>query len=45
VKDPSTFVFHTDKQVAVDIDATYVAMPEHSPAKAILKPGEVHTAQ
>jgi len=45
LKEPSTFVFRTDKKVAIDIDAAYVATPEHSPAKAILKPGEVHTAQ
>ncbi len=48
LKDPSTFVFRTDKQVAVDVDATFVPMPEGSretPARPVLHPSEVHTAQ
>jgi polyisoprenoid-binding protein YceI len=45
LKDPSTFVFRTDKQVALDVDAAFTPVPERSPAKAILHPGEVHTAQ
>jgi len=43
LKDPSTFVFRTDKQVTVDIDATFTPVPEHTPAKAVLHPSEVHT--
>ena len=48
MKDPSTFVFRTEKQVAIDVDATFVPMPEAShetPARPILHPSEVHTAQ
>lgn len=48
MKDPSTFVFRTEKQVAIDVDATFVPTPEASretPARPILHPSEVHTAQ
>jgi polyisoprenoid-binding protein YceI len=45
MKDPSTFLFRTDKQVTVNVEAEIVAAPEHGPGKAILHPGEVHTAQ
>ena len=45
LKDPSTFVFRTDKQVSLDVDAAFTPAPERGPARAILHPGEVHTAQ
>ena len=45
MKDPSTFLFRTDKEVTVNVEADFVAAPEHGPGKAILHPGEVHTAQ
>ena len=45
LKDPSTFVFRTEKQVALDVDATFIPAPEHTEARPILRPGEVHTAQ
>jgi polyisoprenoid-binding protein YceI len=45
MKDPSTFVFRTDKQVMLHVEAEFAAAPEHGPGKAILHPGEVHTAQ
>ena len=30
LKDPSTFVFRTEKHVAIDIDASFSSAPEHS---------------
>jgi len=45
LKDPSTFIFRTDKQVALDVDASFTPAFEHGAAKPILHPGEVHTAQ
>ncbi|HEY5057060.1 MAG TPA: YceI family protein [Acidobacteriaceae bacterium] len=45
LKDPSTFVFRTDKQVTVDVDATFTPAPDRSAARPVLHPGEVHTAQ
>ena len=45
LKDPSTFVFRTEKQVELDVDATFTPAPEHTAARPILRPGEVHTAQ
>jgi polyisoprenoid-binding protein YceI len=45
MKDPSTFILRTDKQVAVDVEASFVPMPEHTPARPVLRPGEVHTVQ
>lgn len=44
MKDPSKVFLHVDKQVALDVNATF-ASPPPGPAKAILHPGEVHTAQ
>jgi polyisoprenoid-binding protein YceI len=45
LKDPSTFVFRTEKQVELDVDATFTPAPEHTAARPILRPGEVHSAQ
>lgn len=45
MKDPSKAFLHVDKQVALEVEATFTAPSERSPAKAILHPGEVHTAQ
>jgi polyisoprenoid-binding protein YceI len=49
LKDPSTFIFRTDKQVILDVDATAIpAAPSHSSnsvAHPILQPSEVHTAR
>ena len=44
MKDPSRAFLHVDKQVALDLDATFTGSTP-GPAKAILHPGEVHTAQ
>jgi polyisoprenoid-binding protein YceI len=45
LKDPSTFVFRTEKQVTVDVDATFTPAPDRSVAKPVLHPGEVRTVQ
>jgi polyisoprenoid-binding protein YceI len=43
LKDPSSFIFRTDKQVTLDVDA--VALPDMPVGRAILRPGEVHTGR
>jgi polyisoprenoid-binding protein YceI len=43
LKDPSTFVFRTGKEVTLDVDAAIV--PDHTVARPILRPSEMHTAQ
>ena len=45
LKDPSTFVFRTEKQVTLDVDSTFTPASEHTAARPILRPGEVHSAQ
>lgn len=45
LKDPSTFVFRTEKQVVLDIDASFTPVMDHISARPILHPGEVHTPQ
>jgi len=45
LKDPSTFVFRTEKQVTLDVEASFMPEPDHSAAKPILHPGEVHTTR
>jgi polyisoprenoid-binding protein YceI len=43
LKDPSSFIFRTDKEVILDVDAT--AVPDGPIARAILRPGELHTGR
>jgi polyisoprenoid-binding protein YceI len=43
LKDPSTFIFRTDKEVTLDVDA--IALPQGPVARAILRPGETHTGR
>jgi polyisoprenoid-binding protein YceI len=43
LKDPSSFIFRTDKEVTLDVDAT--AVPDGPVARAILRPGEIHTGR
>jgi polyisoprenoid-binding protein YceI len=45
MKDPSRAIFRVDKQVTLDVDASFPGGSPPGPAKAILHPGEVHTAQ
>ena len=52
LKDPSTFIFRTDKQVTLDVDATAIPAPDSSARAAagsiahpILHPSEVHSAR
>ena len=42
LKDPSTFIFRTGKEVTLDVDAAIV--PDHTVARPILRPSEMHTA-
>lgn len=44
MKDPGRAFLHVDKQVTLDVDASFTGSAP-GPAKAILHPGEVHTAQ
>ena len=43
LKDPSSFIFRTDKEVILDVDA--IAIHEGPVARAILRPGEMHTGR
>jgi polyisoprenoid-binding protein YceI len=49
LKDPSTFIFRVDKEVALDIDATIVSDPSlrtaSSAARPILHPSEIKSAR
>jgi polyisoprenoid-binding protein YceI len=51
LKDPSTFIFRTDKEVILDIDATAVPAPDSSASSAasiahpILHPSEIHSGR
>ncbi|HWB32871.1 MAG TPA: YceI family protein [Acidobacteriaceae bacterium] len=45
LKDPSTFIFRTDKQVVLNVEAGFVPVAEQTPARPVLKPSEVHTAR
>jgi polyisoprenoid-binding protein YceI len=43
LKDPSSFIFRTDKEVILDVDA--IAIHEGPVARAILRPSEMHTGR
>jgi polyisoprenoid-binding protein YceI len=50
LKDPSTFIFRTDKEVILDVDATAIPTPgssraTNSVARPILNPSEIHSAR
>jgi polyisoprenoid-binding protein YceI len=45
MKDPSKAFLHVAKEVTVDVEASFADSAGHGPGKAILHPGEVHTAQ
>jgi polyisoprenoid-binding protein YceI len=45
LKNPSTFVLRADKEVVLDVEATFAPGAGHSAAKPVLPPSAVHTAQ
>jgi len=45
MKDPSTFIFRVDKQVALDIDAKVIPVANQAVDRPILRPSEMHKVQ
>jgi len=45
MKDPSTFIFRVDKEVALDIDAKVLPATNQAVDRPVLRPSEMHKVQ